>query len=311
MDKKFRVADCDIVYLSYDEPNAEKNYADLLTKVPWAKRVHGVKGSDAAHKACAELSETDRFITVDGDNVINADFINQEINFEEHANLENSVISWCAKNQINGLMYGNGGLKCWPKEYVLNMRTHENADPNNIHAQVDFCWDLQYIQMNSCYSVIHNNATPQQAWRAGFREGVKLALNRGERVAVNDFLTQTHWRCLHLLYVWLMVGTDVKNGLWSIYGARKGLFLTMCSDWDYVQVRDFEYLNDYWNRTVETVNEENLAEEIEKLGGLLKHHLNIPIASKPLDAEQSQFFKSVYQPPTRKILAAQSIIDPE
>ena len=28
-------------------------------------------------------------------------------------------------------MYGNGGLKCWPKEYVLNMRTHENADPNN------------------------------------------------------------------------------------------------------------------------------------------------------------------------------------
>ena len=36
--------------------------------VPWAKRVHGVEGSDAAHKACANLSETDRFITVDGDN---------------------------------------------------------------------------------------------------------------------------------------------------------------------------------------------------------------------------------------------------
>ena len=58
-----KIIDYDIIYLSYDEPNAEKNYADLLSKVPWAKRIHGIKGSDAAHKACANLSETDRFIT--------------------------------------------------------------------------------------------------------------------------------------------------------------------------------------------------------------------------------------------------------
>jgi len=51
MSNKIKVIDQDIVFLSYDEPNAEKNYADLLKKVPWAKRVHGVKGSDAAHKA--------------------------------------------------------------------------------------------------------------------------------------------------------------------------------------------------------------------------------------------------------------------
>ena len=48
---KLNVADCDVVYLSYDEPNAEKNYADILTKIPWAKRIHGVEGSDASHKA--------------------------------------------------------------------------------------------------------------------------------------------------------------------------------------------------------------------------------------------------------------------
>ena len=48
-------------------PNAEKNYADPL-KFP-AKRVHGVEGSDVPHKV-AELSETDRFVTVDGDNTV-------------------------------------------------------------------------------------------------------------------------------------------------------------------------------------------------------------------------------------------------
>jgi len=69
-----KVTDYDIIYLSYDEPNAEKNYADLLSKVPWAKRVHGVEGSDAAHKACAEMSETERLIIVDGDNVIDPEF---------------------------------------------------------------------------------------------------------------------------------------------------------------------------------------------------------------------------------------------
>ena len=91
---KVKIAELDIIYLSYDEPNAEENYADLLTKVPWAKRVHGVEGSDAAHKACAKLSETDRFVTVDGDNTIKQEFINQVLDFDEHTDLKHSVISW-------------------------------------------------------------------------------------------------------------------------------------------------------------------------------------------------------------------------
>ena len=48
-----RVAEFDVFFLSYDEPFADLHYADLCNKLPWAKRVHGVKGSDHAHKACA------------------------------------------------------------------------------------------------------------------------------------------------------------------------------------------------------------------------------------------------------------------
>ena len=77
--------------------------------------MHGVEGSDA-FQSRAELSETDRFITVDGDNTIRPRFYqSQVLDFDEHTDLENSVISWCGKNTINGLMYGNGGLKCWSK----------------------------------------------------------------------------------------------------------------------------------------------------------------------------------------------------
>jgi len=303
---KFKVIDYDIIYLSYDEPNAEKNYADLLTKVPWAKRVHGVEGSDAAHKACAELSETPRFVTVDGDNTVHAKFLEQEIDFDENQDLTDCVISWCGKNVINGLMYGNGGLKCWPKEFVLNMKTHENADPDNPHAQVDFCWDLKYIQQNSCYSDVWNNYTPQQAWRAGFREGVKMALDRGVKPTKQQFLNG-HWKNLHRLWIWLMIGSDVENGLWAIYGARQGLFMTMCTDWDYVNVRDFEYLNDMWQNEKE--KEDGLLIQIQALGNDLINNLDIPIDPNPLLPNQSKFFKTVYQNPSRN--SNQQFIDIE
>ena len=298
MSKTFRVIDYDIIYLSYDEPNAEQNYADLCKKIPWAKRVHGVKGSDSAHKACANLSETDRFITVDGDNRIRDDFLRQSIDFNENTDLTDKVISWTARNNINGLMYGNGGLKCWPKEYVLNMRTHENADPDNPHAQVDFCWNTEYIQMNGCFSDIYNNASPKQAWRAGFREGVKMALDRGIRPSIEDF-KNNHWKNLHRLYIWLMVGADVENGMWAIYGARLGLYKTMLTDWDHVCVRDFEYLNNFWDNVCLQVNEDNLLQETKKIGEMLKEEMDLPIALTPFDAGQSSFFKTVYQNPVR------------
>lgn len=292
---KVKIAELDIIYLSYDEPNAEENYADLLTKVPWAKRVHGVEGSDAAHKECARISDTSRFVTVDGDNTIKQEFINQVLDFDEHTDLENSVISWCGLNTINGLMYGNGGLKCWPKEFVLNMKTHEAAETDK--AQVDFCWELNYIQQNSWYSFVHNNKTPQQAWRAGFREGVKMALDQGVKVSKEEFL-KGHWKNLHRLWIWLMVGQDVPNGIWAIYGAREGLSMTMLSDWDYVNVRDFKYLNELWAGR-DTMPEDVVYEEIFRLGSELQNELDVPVAIQPLDGDQSKFFKTVYQNPAR------------
>ena len=158
---KIDVTELDIFYISYDEPNAEENWADLLNKVPWAKRVHGVKGFDAAHKTCAEQSETDRFITVDGDNIVMDEFFNQALEFPEKDHDGNdifeSIFSWNAKNLLNGLVYGNGGLKCWPKEYTLGINTHEAATDGE---GMEFCWKLNYIQMNDIFSEVHQTASP-------------------------------------------------------------------------------------------------------------------------------------------------------
>ena len=62
------ISELDCVYLTYDEPQADDFWAQIRANVPWAKRVNGIKGSDAAHKAAALASDTERFILIDGDN---------------------------------------------------------------------------------------------------------------------------------------------------------------------------------------------------------------------------------------------------
>ena len=45
--------------------------------------------------------------------------------------------SWCGKIDVNGLMYGNGSLKMWTKEFVKNMKTPENTDGSD-DTQIEF-----------------------------------------------------------------------------------------------------------------------------------------------------------------------------
>jgi len=289
MTNKIKIIEQDIIFLSYDEPNAEKNYADLLSKFPWAKRVHGVKGSDAAHKACAALSETEYFVTVDADNIVDPKFQEVEIDLDALGLTEENVFSWCGNVYVNGLMYGNGGLKLWTRKFVNEMRTHENSDPDDTKGLVEFCFDDRYYQFNENYSKSYTNATPFQAWRAGFREGVKMSLDQGAKVA--DLKT-IWWQNYHRMLVWCSVGADVEHGIWSILGAREGAFLTNCTDWDHSNVRDFEYLTNRWNEQHEMLTPEGAATLINQLGHNLMTKCGLEIAN--LDPAGSQFFKTVY-----------------
>jgi len=285
-----KIIEQDIIFLSYDESNAEKNYADLCNKVPWAKRVHGVKGSDAAHKACAALSETEYFVTVDADNIVDPKFLEVEIDLSALGLTSENVFSWCGRVHVNGLMYGNGGLKLWTRKFVNEMKTHENSDPTDLKGKVEFCFDDRYYQFNENYSESFTNATPFQSWRAGFREGVKMSLDQGAKI--RD-LKNVWWQNYHRLLIWSSVGTDVENGIWSIMGAREGCYKTMCTDWDYSQVRDFDWLTDYWNTTHEQAEPGEMTKYINFLGKELKDRCGLEIAN--LDSAGSKFFKTVYQ----------------
>jgi hypothetical protein len=300
---KIKVIDQDVVFLSYDEPNAEKNYADLCSKLPWAKRVHGVHGSDAAHKACADIAETEYFITVDADNIVDPAFFQQVVDIDELGLTPDHVFSWCGKVHVNGLMYGNGGLKMWTRKFVHNMKTHEHSEEGDERGKVEFCFDDKYYQFNENFSTSYTNATPWQAWRAGFREGVKMSLDQGAKV--ND-LHNVWWQNYQRLLIWSQVGADVENGLWSVLGARQGCYMTNCTDWDYANVRDFEWLNNFWEEEVRSSidSEHEVYDECERLGLEIIQETNIDIDVSPLSAGQSKFFKAVYNNTPRIIRRA-------
>jgi hypothetical protein len=279
-----KVTEFDIVFLSYDEPNADLHYADLCNKVPWAKRVHGIKGSDAAHKAAAELSETDWVITVDADNIVNPKFFNLDIDLD---NSDIQVYSWLARNTLNGLQYGNGGLKIWKKDFLLGMKTHENS--NSERAQVDFCWEDGYIQFKDCFSDIHITSSPFQAWRAGFREGVKMTLHDGVKVPSQEIKKQVWWHNIHRLRMWSTVGMHEENGKYTILGARMGTWMTNCTDWNYVGVRDFEMLRNIYEQNVD---HSFVEEHAKDLGDKIK--LQLGLDWPWLNADQSKYTLDLY-----------------
>jgi hypothetical protein len=280
-----KTLELDVVFLSYDEPNADQHYADLCNKVPWAKRIHGVKGSDAAHKAAAEASETEWVITVDADNIVDNKFFN--LGFDPD-NKDIQVYSWLARNRINGLLYGNGGLKIWRKDFILNMKSHEASDSDR--AQVDFCWEAGYKQFAECYSETVITGSPFQAWRAGFREGVKMTLLDGVRVPADEIRERVWWHNLHRLKVWSTVGAHEENGLYAVYGARLGQWMTNCTDWNYVDVRDFEILKNIYN---EHVNHTNLEHDIQDLGYQIKRGIGFDYPY--LDPAQSKYTLDLYE----------------
>jgi len=310
-ESKVVIGDLDVFYISYDEPAKEEHWANLMMKFPFAKRVDGVKGFDNAHKECARQSETSRFIGIDGDNIVDEKFFDLEITFPENTDLANSIVSWSAKNMINGLVYGNGGIKCWPVDLVLEMKTHENAEDET--KKVDFCWDLNYIQMNNIYSEVYNAGSPFQAFRAGYREGVKMSLDEGKKVPIEDFKKRIWPKNYERLITWCNVGADVENGIWACFGARLGCYdINFNEKYKLENISSFDWFKSYFEEDVLPMfsggsekcaktgvewDYDKLYDESIRIGDILADKIGMEIADPT--AELGRFFKRVYTNPPR------------
>ena len=76
-------------------------------------------------------------------------FFNETIEYKTEQ-YEQAVYRWRARNDINGLMYGNGGISSWTKTFVQNMRTHEASE-----VQMKLMWSFALmIYIGQCTTAI-------------------------------------------------------------------------------------------------------------------------------------------------------------
>jgi hypothetical protein len=193
----------DIFFISYNEPNADQNYALLKQRFPLAQRVHGVKGIQQAHIRAATQSLTKMFWVVDGDAVVKDNF---QFDYEVPDKDMDAVHVWRSSNPINELEYGYGGVKLLPKRLTMYMD----------HNRIDMTTSISN-RFRAMYDVSNTtvfNTDPFNTWKSAFRESVKLS----SKVIDRQQDKETEKRLL----IWCTVGDDKPYGEYAIAGALAG-----------------------------------------------------------------------------------------
>lgn len=224
------VQDLPVVFLSYGEPNADEHYGLLEDlKLPNLIRVSGVKGFDAAHKEASAQAlrlcpSVPNFVTVDADNEVVSPWFwklwLKDIEAKAKVpDITQAVVSFRAMNVVNCASYGNGGLKIWSHAFAQKMVTHEQTEGRVI----DFCGDPNYVQMKNVASLTKPNGSPLQAFRAGYREGVKLITHHLGQDDVGLVQSGISGWASTRLHQWATIGGDQINGVWCMLGTMYGI----------------------------------------------------------------------------------------
>jgi hypothetical protein len=193
----------DIIFISYNEPQADENFSRLKARFPYAQRVQGIKGIHQAHIAAAKKAFTKMFWVVDADaqilDTFNFDHVVSEYDLE-------NVHVWRSMNPINDLEYGYGGVKLLPKRLTQNMDISKPDMTTSISSL--------FKAMTEISNITAFNVDAFNTWKSAFRECVKLSSKTIDR---QDDVDTTY-----RLNVWCTRGIDRPFGREAIEGAVQG-----------------------------------------------------------------------------------------
>ena len=220
----------DIVFISYNEPNADTNWQLLKARFARAKRIDGVKGIHQAHIAAAKKCFTKMFWVVDADAQI-LDGFNFDHKVDEY-DLE-TVHVWRSRNPVNNLLYGYGGVKLLPRKLTLNMDTTKPDMTTSISKY--------FKAMPDTSNVTAFNTNEFEAWKGAFRECTKLASKTIDRQNEDE----TNER----LHIWTTMGMDQPFGEFAIKGAIAGREYRLSNGADLQLINDFDWLRTQFDAT--------------------------------------------------------------
>ena len=181
----------DIIFISYNEPDADDNFANLKERFPLAKRVNGVNGIHQAHIVAAKKAMTKMFWVVDADAVILNSF---DFSYEVSEWDLDVVHVWRSLNPIVNLSYGYGGVKLLPKQLTINMDTDTTDMTMNISSK--------FKAMEEVSNITAFNTDAYSTWRSAFRECCKLDIINYEE-------------SLARLSIWCDLNNDAPYGFYA------------------------------------------------------------------------------------------------
>lgn len=201
----------DVIQISYHEETADENFEILQYYAPHAKRVQGVKGIFDAHKAAAEIAETNHFYVIDADAIIEEEFnfkFRPDVNKIEygHHPQTDCVYTWRSRNPVNDLVYGYGGAKLFPRRALLKAKRW-NVDMTTTIG----CPFVPKFQISNITAF---NTNPFDTWKSAFRECTKLASS----IIPNGDNIDNEYR----LNIWCSRGKERPFGEYCLMGANQG-----------------------------------------------------------------------------------------
>tara|TARA_Y100000592_G_scaffold64192_1_gene100002 strand:- start:838 stop:2172 length:1335 start_codon:yes stop_codon:yes gene_type:complete len=223
-DLDYPVKPMDIIFISYDEPSAEKRFKILKEKYPRAKWCKGITGQTLAYITAATMSETDYFFAVFPKLEIVDSF---KFDFQPDRLKNPCHYIFNCKNPVNGLEYGHGAVLLYNKKLV-----YQTTRPG-----LDFTLSAAHDWVPELSAINHYNETPWLAWRTAFREVLKLCQNKPT--------VETQYR----LKKWTTVG-EGKNGEWSLHGAKDAQEYYQKHGSNHKQLMlsyDFEWLKQFYD----------------------------------------------------------------
>jgi hypothetical protein len=169
-------------FLTFDDPNAIENFDRARSFIPDLQQINTKMSIADSHKMCGSLSLTNQFMVLDADAYLLDDFKMSEI--YEITKDKNFVYIFSARNPVNDLEYGHGGVKIFQRNFF------NNADV--VDFSTSFLGKIRPVKKT--LNIHKFNASPFHAWRTAFRECVKLSsstiINRN---SFDDEVRLTTW----------------------------------------------------------------------------------------------------------------------
>jgi hypothetical protein len=221
----------DVVFISYDEPDADANWAVLKAQCPRAQRVHGVAGMELALEAAADLSSTPWYYAVFAKTRLYEQF---DFSFVPDYMQQPKHYIFNCRNTTNGLEYGHMGIVLYNCSGVKQVN-----QAGNFGLDYTLSFPHESVPLLSCYGDFAT--TPYHTWRTAFRETAKLAYFESQTPTVegayrlNQWLDQAHG----------------NNAEWSLKGAKDGYEFFETTQGDLATLKQsfrWEWLRSYFEQ---------------------------------------------------------------